>query len=253
MIHPVPGKATFASLADFSPDWKVLATNWDGQALYLWDATTGKEIRRVPLPLKSLSGTPMTIRFSPDGKLLAVSGSEGDRAWLYDVATGKQICAVEGGQEGKQWAGILTFSPDGRRLAAAGYGSDAVYLAEVPSGRLWLRIALPKDRGYVSALAFAPDGRTLAVPLPGFLKPSTMTLWETASGKERLTFTVNGGQMLSADLFPRWPLARHGRLRFHRASVGYGHGETGPQTGGAPGPHHVLDLLAGRPPSRFGQ
>ena len=54
--------------AALSPDGKALATGENG-ALRLWDLQTGKETRSFDLPSCAVS----QIRFSPDGKRIAVS------------------------------------------------------------------------------------------------------------------------------------------------------------------------------------
>jgi hypothetical protein len=181
----------------FSPDRKILASSGGGQTLSLWDTITGKEIRKFPIPLKQFQ-TPGDVVFSPDGKLLAVEEGEGKAVWLYDPATGKQICTIEG-MTTSAYPMQLTFSPDGRILAAA--DRKAIHLAEIPSGGQMPPIVPPKKR-YAVAVALSPDGRTLAAPCTSLFDGGRMILWEVASGKERLSFPEPPGEIHNVAFSP---------------------------------------------------
>jgi RNA polymerase sigma factor (sigma-70 family) len=181
LIRQLPGDFWNSDRVSFSPDRKTLASGL-GPNIFLWDTETGKMIRRISLP-EEPSRTPGGIVFSPDGKLLAVEHSEGKTIWLYDPATGKQVCTVEGmGTSG--YVCFPAFSQDGRLLAMT--GGSAIHLAEVPSGRQLLRIDLPKGRHTSAPIAISPDGWTLAAWSYGFPTDPTLTLWEKTTGKERL-------------------------------------------------------------------
>ena len=76
--------------------------------MHLWDVRTGKLIRE----LDQGSAGAMTLEFSPDGRILAVSGFE-PVASLWDVATGAQIGPrLTAGSR----RAMIDLSPDGRRL-----------------------------------------------------------------------------------------------------------------------------------------
>ncbi|HZV05357.1 MAG TPA: sigma-70 family RNA polymerase sigma factor, partial [Gemmataceae bacterium] len=197
MIREIPGMAGDTARASFSPDRKILASSVKAQTLALWDTATGREIREFPLPLKQFH-TPGDIVFSPDGKFLAVEEGDGKAVWLYDPATGKQVCTVEG-MTTSAYPMHLTFSPDGRILAAA--DRKAIFLAEVPSGRQLPPILPPKDR-YAVAVALSPDGRTLAAPCTSLFEGGRMILFEVATGKERLSFWEPPGEIHNVAISP---------------------------------------------------
>jgi WD40 repeat protein len=171
----------------FAPDGKSLATCGNDALVRLWDAATGKEIRRFEGHKGSLEG----LAFSPDGKTILSAGNDGI-ARLWDVATGKEVRQLAGHQ------GTLTaiFSPDGKTVATKG-GSDATgRLWDAATGKELHTFKVARDTG--SPLAFAPDGKTLAVVHPDF----TLRLLDSTTAKEVQTFAGHGEALNSLDFSP---------------------------------------------------
>src|SRR5262249_27525955 len=100
----------------FSPDGKTLAAGCYGRVT-VWDLE-GVQPAKV---LTNVLGAVNDLRFSPDGKVLAVAGGQpsakGDLR-LFQVADWK-LLATLGGHE--DVVAYVAFSPDGKRLASASF------------------------------------------------------------------------------------------------------------------------------------
>jgi len=108
----------------FSPDGRLLATASRDQKVQLWDPSMGKL-------LYTLEGGGYTVKFSPDGSLLA-SGDlfyDGINAQLWDPRTGKLLQILKGHTLGPV---DIAFSPDGRVLAT-GARDGTIRLWGVPA------------------------------------------------------------------------------------------------------------------------
>jgi hypothetical protein len=89
--------------------------------LRLWDAATGKELRKFDLGLGPSGYSVYLVAFSPDGKTVAVS-SEPGHLHLLEVATGQQRRLLKTERD----LACLSFSPDSMALATGGYNTMAM-------------------------------------------------------------------------------------------------------------------------------
>jgi WD40 repeat protein len=148
----------------FSPDGKVLATGgatgaWNGD-VRLWDVASRQQILGDLVGLQapgSNSATVLDVKYSPDGKMLAVASYD-RTVRLWDTTSGGLIAAMEGH---KGAVSAVAFSPDGCTLASA--GDDGVIV--IWDTATHERVGAPMDAGttyIVSDVAFSPDATTLA-------------------------------------------------------------------------------------------
>lgn len=159
----------------YSPDGKLLASAGQGEAIRLWDAATGKPLRR----LADNQGEHGTVAFSPDGKALA-AGCWDRAIRLYEVETGRELLKLnERWSEGQadRWIAAVTFSPDGKTIASSGESSLWVWDLATGRGRKLCDEAVLSGRG--RNVAFAPDGKTVAAAG----EDSTVGIWDVANGR----------------------------------------------------------------------
>jgi WD40 repeat protein/beta-lactamase regulating signal transducer with metallopeptidase domain len=176
----------------FTPDGKLLAAaavDYNKEeavwSVKLWDAASGKEVRRVKGPDGARVSS---VAVTPDGKLLAYGA--GNAVHLCDAASGKEVRQLKGTDGGIL---ALVFSPDGKTLAVRG-GKQRVHLWQTDTGKELHQLGDSEPADGDGGLAFFADGigdletRALAISPDGkriaAAAGSTVCLWETATGKE---------------------------------------------------------------------
>ncbi len=157
----------------FSPGGLTLASASNDGSVRLWDAATGKELRRF----LGHQGAVISVACSPDGTMLASGGWEGDNTIrLWDVATGKELRLFK--PQSGPW-GCIVFSPDGKSLAT-GRHDHGIQLWDVETGKLLHQLDGQDKSSVPVEVAYSPDGRTLA----SGGKDGTIRMWDLATGKE---------------------------------------------------------------------
>jgi uncharacterized protein with WD repeat len=117
-----------------------------------------------------------SVKFSPDGKLLAVGGYQEVR--LIDSASGEPLATLSGHAD---YVRSLAFSPDGKMLAAAGgppQRGGEIKIWDVNSHQLLRTLLGHKDCIY--SVAWSPDGKLLA----SGSYDKMVKLWDVATGAE---------------------------------------------------------------------
>jgi WD40 repeat protein len=183
-VAALPGEQPATAIA-FSPDGKLIARA-DRSDLLLCAADSGE--------VKATLEGPMGIRsvaFAPNGKTLAAAygSADGGEVRLWDLATNKVLrefnkLPAAPSQEPRIWS--LAFSGDGKKLATAQGSDNIAKVWDVDTGKEL--VALGKHPAWVIAVAFSPDGKTVAAANAG--KEAQVKLWDVATGKER--FTLKG-------------------------------------------------------------
>ena len=178
--------------AVYSPDGKTIACAAAGRGLCLWDAATGKELRRF-----GEARVAFTLAFSPDGKML-VSDVGGPVA-LFDVASGKMLAPLTD-VRGASW---IAFAPDGKAVAVA-QNTNGFGVWEL-DGAAKTRKRFGNEERQTTCTAFSRNGRMLATggadKIIYLLDPTTGKELGRLIGHEkevyRLAFSPDGRKLIS--------------------------------------------------------
>jgi WD40 repeat protein len=150
-----------------APDGFTLAAQWGNVLTRFFDVRSGKQLPGITQP----EGEPEHVRlvtFTPDGRALAAI-DDNFQIRFWDFATRKFIRQL--GDDAR--AAHLAVSPDGKRLAIL-YEQNLLVRDAETGKELW---RCKEDVGGFYAVAFAPDGKTLA----GGGRHGTVGLWAVPS------------------------------------------------------------------------
>ena len=163
----------------FSPDGKWLASlslsTASGNAVKVWDATTGQELLTLVGHTDWLAG----LAFSPDGKRLASTSLDGT-VRIWSLTPGQETVAVMAPPAA--YGNRVVYSPNGQEFATnGGDGTATIWNARTGDPRL----TLTGHNVGVLNVAFSADGARFAT---GSLD-ATAIVWDTAIGEKLLTLS----------------------------------------------------------------
>ena len=145
----------------FSPDAAILAGFAHG-GIILWDARTGRQLRRLKVGASHWLAIDRLIDFSPDGKTLAAV-FDAKRIIFWDVATGKEkssLALPKTEDVVDKFADIraVRFSPDGNFFVIA--QRKAAHVIELSSNR-WLQ----RLEGHIGGVTFGNDSKSFLIQM----------------------------------------------------------------------------------------
>src|SRR5262249_41287000 len=159
-------------------------------AVWVWETATGKEVRKIALPVRVPTGIYPPLAFSPDGKVLALGGPDRKvRSW--EVATGKELPALS---KRGWWVTSLAFLPRGHTLLSLNAEDPFVYLWDVRTGKELRKLPLGPSRW--RELALSADGKVVAVG------GASIRLLDLGTGKDRCPLGGHASRLWSLALSP---------------------------------------------------
>jgi WD40 repeat protein len=193
---PVPGGHRGAiSAVVVTPDGKTMVSRGRDQTIRRWNAHTGEELSVFAEPAGTINAA-----FSTDGATIAFANSDGTIR-LHSCENGKELHKL---RTGARDCTCIVWSLDGKRLAMRGSENVVRVLDIAKGGEIkQIKIELPNNpnvpggRGVAasgSALAFAPDGQSIAAYVastPIMIRGeapanagNTLRIWDITTGKE---------------------------------------------------------------------
>ena len=143
---------------------KVMITAEAISGVQIWDAETGKLLKRLNSP-------PI---FSPSRKYFLMVNNNNYTVQIFDAKSGEELLKLG---EHKEWITSAAFSHDEKKIVTAGY--DFACIWDVTSGKELQK--LEGHAGYTSSALFSPDGKKIILTSRDV---GVVRIWDTESGKE---------------------------------------------------------------------
>jgi WD40 repeat protein len=185
-LPPIGGKV---NAFDISPDGRLVVTGDETGRVWTWDMRARARLQALD---RQTYSSITSVRFSPDGKRIAIAGSE-------------RVVLIIGAESGKEEARVspdevvtnlaLAFSPTEALLATAG-DDGKVHLWDTKTWKV-VRTLAGHD-GSIRAISFSSDGKRLATGS----SDTTARLWEVGSGKELAAYPGHLGAVTGVSFSP---------------------------------------------------
>jgi WD40 repeat protein len=163
-----------------SPDGKYLVSAGSGDAVRVWDATSGEL-------LCDFQGGNRALCFSPDGRRLV--GGCGRDVCVWEALSGQQVLYLQGHLGPVYSTG---YSPDGRRIVSGAY-EDAVRVWDVETKEQLFCLEGPD--GEVNTVSDSLDNRFI---VSGSQRPM-VHVWDAGSGQQLGCLSQHTHAFLSPD------------------------------------------------------
>lgn len=143
----------------------------------------GEDVTTWALPEGAIArlgrGREPDIKFSPDGKYIAIGTSLG--LWLYDLLTLSPVALWET-ERGMVFN--IAFSPNSKWIAVS--NSDQILkVLDIQNGRCLTRV---ETEEYIIGLTFSPDNRYLTA---GYVHSPIVEVWDIETGETHRKFTAD--------------------------------------------------------------
>jgi WD40 repeat protein len=146
--------------------------SFSGERLQFWDLGVKRGTRAPAIAVRAQDKI-FSLAFAPDRKSLVTIG-ENNNVELWDIAQRRRVKMLI--DPDSDYIYTAAFKVEGNTLAV-GVGSE-IRLLSLPDGKVKSTLPLRAD-GAVTALAFSPDGKTLASAQAGY----GITIWDLTTGE----------------------------------------------------------------------
>jgi WD40 repeat protein/tetratricopeptide (TPR) repeat protein len=137
-------------------------------------------------------GSYTRMALSPDGRLVAISGSHNAQLKLWDLESEKEIWSSNASQVGVE---SIAYRPDGKQIATAGYdGTIKIWNAQTGKATATWR----GHRREVRQVRFRPDGRQLG----SASYDGTIRLWSVETGAQERILTGHQSSVIDLAYSP---------------------------------------------------
>lgn len=157
------------------PDSRFMVTGGADHTAKLWDALSGREVKRFI----GHSAPVQSVAVAPDGSLIG-TGSQDSTARLWDVKSGSLLFTLVGHTDPVT---SVVFSPDGKSILT-GSTDRTVRLWKVSTGKPLMSFTADAP---VQSVAFSPDGQQILLGATD----GTMTLLQTSTFEKMRTLQPN--------------------------------------------------------------
>jgi WD40 repeat protein len=171
--------------AAFSPDGKKVVTTSFDYTARIWDAETGKELKRLDSIFMGGRWSPVWhAAYSPDGRRIVTASGDGTvQIWL--PTSGLSWLHLVGHTDVVNSA---AFSPDGKKVVTAGWDAT-VRIWDANNKRDALHTLLVDHRA--ESAEFSPDGKKVISICDNGNGGGTVQVWDAETGKEILKLDQN--------------------------------------------------------------
>ncbi|MBO58468.1 MAG: hypothetical protein CMA77_05685 [Euryarchaeota archaeon] len=182
-LKSVEFSGEFIHDAAWSPDGEFVGAVIGDDTLKVYYSSNVTPLFSVSTDVGS-GDQPNELAYSPDGTMIAVvigrsgNGGTNGEVQIYDSSNGSEITSFNPASEDRFYS--VDWSPDGSRILIG--GRDDVWIYETSS---WtVNRSINTNRGANNAVAWSPDGNTIA----------TCEAWESSGARVRIYEVISGLQ-----------------------------------------------------------